>query len=38
MADPVLYLQIADVLLAEHEASTPPHPQDEAMARRLAVT
>lgn len=38
MANPVLYRQIVDVLLAEHEASTPPCPQDEALARRLAVT
>ncbi|MDQ2812353.1 MAG: DUF5677 domain-containing protein [Actinomycetota bacterium] len=37
MADPVLYRQIVDVLLAEHEASTPPSPQDETMARKLAV-
>ena len=27
-----------DVLLAEHEASTPPQARDEAMARKLAVT
>jgi hypothetical protein len=27
-----------DVLLAEHEASTPPRPQDETMARKLGVT
>jgi hypothetical protein len=38
MPDPVLYRQIVDVLLAEHEASTPPQPRDEAMARKLAVT
>jgi hypothetical protein len=37
MPEPVLYRQIVDVLLAEHEASTPPHPHDEAMARKLAV-
>ena len=38
MPDPALYQQIVDVLLAEHEASTPPQPRDEAIARRLAVT
>jgi hypothetical protein len=38
MPDPALYRQIVDVLLAEHEASTPPQPRDEAMARKLAVT
>ena len=38
MPDLVLYRQIVDVLLAEHEASTPPRPRDEAMARKLAVT
>jgi hypothetical protein len=38
MPDLALYRQIVDVLLAEHEASTPPQPRDEAMARKLAVT
>lgn len=38
MADAALYRQIVDVLLAEHEASTPPRPQDETMARKLGVT
>lgn len=37
MTDPALYRQIVDVLLAEHEASTPPRPQDAITARRLAV-
>jgi hypothetical protein len=37
MPDPALYRQIVDVLLAEHEASTPPRPRDEAMARKLAI-
>ena len=38
MPDPALYRQIVDVLLDEHEASTPPVSRDEAMARSLAVT
>jgi hypothetical protein len=38
MPDPVLYRQIVDVVLAEHEASTPPRPHDEAVARKLAIT
>lgn len=37
MADAALYRQIVDVLLAEHEASTPPRPRDEDTARKLAV-
>jgi hypothetical protein len=38
MADAALYRQIVDVLLAEHEKSTPPQPSDEEVARKLAVT
>ena len=38
MADAALYRQIVDVLLAEHEKSTPPQPRDEDMARKLSVT
>jgi hypothetical protein len=38
MPDAALYRQIVDVLLAEHEASTPPRPSDEAMAAKLGVT
>ena len=38
MPDAALYRQIVDVLLAEHEASTPPKPRDGAMARKLSVT
>lgn len=37
MADPALYRQIVDVLLAEHEASTPPRPLDETMVRKLGI-
>ena len=38
MADAALYRQIVDVLLAEHEKSTPPQPRDADTARKLAVT
>jgi hypothetical protein len=38
MPHSALYRHIVDVLLAEHEAITPPQPRDEAMARKLAVT
>jgi hypothetical protein len=38
MADAALHRQIVDVLLAEHEKSTPPQPSDEEVARKLAVT
>ena len=37
MADAALYRQIVDVLLAEHDKSTPPRPRDEQMAGQLAV-
>jgi uncharacterized protein DUF5677 len=37
MADAALYRQIVDVLLAEHEKSTPPQPSDEQMAEQLSV-
>ena len=37
MTDLALYRQIVDVLPAEHEASTPPRPQDAVTARSLAV-
>lgn len=38
MANAALYRQIVDVLLAEHEKSTPPQPRDAGTARKLAVT
>ena len=38
MADAALYRQIVDVLLAEHEKSTPPQPRDEHIAAKLSVT
>jgi Family of unknown function (DUF5677) len=38
MADAALYRQIVDVLLAEHEKSTPPQPRDEDSAAKLSVT
>ena len=38
MADAALYRQIVDVLLAEHEKSTPPQPRDEDSAKMLSVT
>ena len=38
MADAALYRQIVDVLLAEHEKSTPPQPQDADTASMLSVT
>jgi hypothetical protein len=38
MADAALYRQIVDVLLAEHEKSTPPQPRDAGTARKLTVT
>jgi Family of unknown function (DUF5677) len=38
MADAALYRQIVDVLLAEHEKSTPPQPRDEDIAAKLSVT
>ena len=38
MADAAFYRQIEDVLLAEHEKSTPPQPRDAGTARRLTVT
>jgi hypothetical protein len=38
MGDAALYRQIVDVLLAEHEKSTPPQPPDADTARKLTVT
>ncbi len=38
MPDAALYRQVVDVLLAEHEASTPPQPADDATARKLSVS
>jgi hypothetical protein len=38
MADAALYRQIVDVLLAEHEKSTPAQPRDASTARKLTVT
>ena len=38
MADAALYRQIVDVLLAEHEKSTPPQPRDADTTSMLSVT